>query len=104
MKISEFIKEKLENFSIFINEQLEKVNIPNDSKINLVNNLTKYKQDINAFIHAIITLSGYTIDNAIKLFLLNYNINIDDIKDFIDYDKLKRYLEMFTDLVKNNIN
>lgn len=103
MKISDFLKEKLENFNIFINNQLVLVSLPNINKEKLLNEIAYYKQNINIFIPSIIKLANYDIDNAIKLFLLQFDIKIEDIKDKIDYDKLKKYLEMFIDVVKKNI-
>lgn len=100
MKISDFVKEKLINFETFLMEQFNKTNISPEISSKLLKELNEYKNDVNKFIQAIVTLSNYDIDNAIKLFLLNYNIDINEIKKDIDYDKLKRYLEMFIEIVK----
>ena len=103
MKIIDFLKAKLENFKKFINNQLELVDIPQENKDHLSVEITFYKQNITVFIPSIVKLANYDIDKAIKLFLLQYDINIDDIKEDIDYEKLKKYLTMFIDVVKNNI-
>ena len=103
MKIIDFLKAKLENFKKFINNQLELVDIPQENKDRLSVEITFYKQNITVFIPSIVKLANYDIDKAIKLFLLQYDINIDDIKEDIDYEKLKKYLTMFIDVVKNNI-
>jgi len=103
-KIKEFLKEKLHNFKIFISDQMYIVRdndlIKNDKDIVLVNALDYYYQNIESFIGVISLLNPNNIDESIKGFLSNYEINIDEIKHLIEYDKLKRYIEMFIDLIK----
>jgi hypothetical protein len=103
MKISEFLIKKLDNFEQFIIEQLKDLQIPESNKDKLLCEITYYKQHINIFIPSIIKIAKYDIDNAVKFFLSTFDIAIEDIKDLIDYDKLKKYIEMFIDVVKNNI-
>ena len=99
MKIKEFIIEKLENFKKFIKEELEKVTIAEKDKEMLIKDLQTYSDDVNSFTQAIIQLSKYEIDKAVAIFLLNYNIILEDIIDKIEYNKLKRYLQMFINIV-----
>jgi hypothetical protein len=103
MKISEFLNEKLNNFEKFIIEQMKYLEIPYENKEKLLIEISYYQQNINIFIPSIIKLANYDIDNAIKLFLLQFDIKIEEIKDNIDYTKLKQYIEMFIDVVKKNI-
>lgn len=101
MKVREFLKEKIGNFKIFITEELNKISISDVQKEALVSSLDKYSSDLNNFTQHILLLVKFeSIDIAVKHFLLSYEINIDDIIDKIDYNKLKKYLEMFIDLVK----
>lgn len=101
MKISDFLKEKLNNFKIFALEQMEKAEIPKDKCDKLIEDLEIFQDDINSFIKSVVNLAKLDIDTAINIFLLNYDININDIKDKIDYDKLRKYIECFIDIVKN---
>lgn len=101
MKVKEFLKEKLEHFKVFIKEQLELSQIDDKKKDALITSLTEYSNDLNVFTQNILLLVKFdSIDLAVKHFLLSYDIEIDDVKDKVDYDKLTRYLKMFIDLVK----
>lgn len=101
MKISDFLKQKLYNFKNFLIEQTEKVQIDETKKNKLLQEIAVYENDINLFIKSIVNMAKLNIDTAISIFLLNYDINIDEIRDKIDYNKLKRYIECFIDIVKN---
>lgn len=101
MKVKDFLKEKIDNFKKFISEELDKINISDVKKDALITSLDKYSGDLNDFTQHILLLVKFeSIDIAVKHFLLHYEINIEDIVDKIDYIKLKKYLEMFIDLVK----
>jgi hypothetical protein len=104
MKIKEFLSSKLENFEKFISEELKKLielnKITIKSNDNITNDLRNFKNNINYFISSIGKLPN-DLDNAIKVFLLQYEIDINLIREDIDYPKLKKYLEMFSDVLKN---
>lgn len=101
MKVKEFLTEKLNNFEHFIEDEMKKINIDESKKDELINSLKQYSSDLNLFTQSIMLLVKFkNIDQAVSIFLLNYDINIDDIKDNIDYNKLCRYLEMFLEMVK----
>lgn len=104
-KIKEFLRSKLINFRLFINDQLlivkeNGIEIDMQNVLVLMNELDFYSNNLEQFITVISVLNNKTIDDSIKLFLLKYNIDINLIKEHIDYDKLKRYIEMFIDIVK----
>ena len=101
MKISEFLKQKLYNFKNFLIEQTEHIQLEETKKNKLLMEIELYENDINLFIKSIINIAKLNIDTAISIFLLNYDINIEDIRDKIDYDKLKRYITCFIEIVKN---
>jgi hypothetical protein len=100
IKRKDFISNKLINFKKFIGEQLNKIDIVETDEAKMVADLEKYSNDVNVFITAIIELSKYKLDKAVELFLSNYNIDINEIKNDIDYDKLCKYLNMFIDVLK----
>lgn len=99
-KLKDFVETKLKNFKLFITEELNKVDISPISKKILISDLEYYSNDVNVFIQAIMQLMKYDVDNAVKLFLLKYDIKVEEIKNKIDYEKLKRYLNMFMDILK----
>jgi len=104
-KIKDFIKSKLHNFKKFLLEQIDCLNKNNiqynrDGIKKLLDELDFYTDNLEQFIAQISTLNKNTDDN-IKLFLLNYSVNVDDLKYHIDYDKLKRYIDCFIDCIKN---
>lgn len=101
MKISDFLKQKLYNFKNFLIEQTDIIQLEESKKNKLLIEIEVYEKDVNLFIKSIINIAKLNIDTAISIFLLNYDINIDDIRDKIDYDKLKRYIMCFIDIVKN---
>lgn len=104
IKIKDFIKTKLENFKKFLLEQIDildkKIILYNKDGINtLIKELDYYIENLDKFISSISLLNKNTDDN-IKLYLSQYSIDINDIKDHIDYEKLKRYIECFLDCIK----
>ena len=108
-KIKDFLKTKLINFKKFIQQQFDDISMRNlilekPIVINNYNKLLKeldfFSENIDSFISSLCVLNIDDVDQSIKIFLLNYEINIDDIKDYIDYGKLKRYIEMFFDVIK----
>ena len=108
-KIKDFLKTKLINFKKFIQQQFDDISMRNlilekPIVINNYNKLLKeldfFSEIIDSFISSLCVLNIDDVDQSIKIFLLNYEINIDDIKDYIDYGKLKRYIEMFFDVIK----
>ena len=99
MKIKEFLQTKLNNFEIFMKEQIDKIQLSENNKNKLLGELSFFKNEPTAFISVFGQLPNDT-DKAIKKYCLNYNIEIDKIKDKIDYDKLKRYLEMFKETIQ----
>jgi len=108
-KIKDFLKTKLINFKKFIQQQFEDISMRNLTleKPIVINNYPKlikeldfFSENIDSFISSLCVLNIDDVDQSIKIFLLNYEINIDDIKEHIDYDKLKRYIEMFFDVIK----
>jgi hypothetical protein len=104
MKIKDFVEQKLKNFKIFIGEELEKTKVEEENKKELIASLELYSKDVTVFMQAMVQMSKYknNIDLAVSLFLANYKIKIEDIKESIDYDKLKNYLNMFIDVVTEN--
>lgn len=101
MKIKDFLQEKINNFKIFIEGEMKKVDVDDNSKAELREALTVYSKDLNTFAQSILLLVQFdSLDDAVKYFLLNYNIKIEEIQEDIDYEKLKRYLECFLELVK----
>ena len=99
MKIKEFIKEKLENFTIFVNSELSKVDVDDDKKAVLMSDMEKYTKDINLFIQSMMMLAGYDPHVAVKIFLAKYSIDVTKIMDDIDSANLIRYLEMFVSVL-----
>lgn len=59
-----------------------------------------YISNLNVFISVISALNYPNPHDSVKVFLLKYNIDVNEIRDYIDYDKLIRYIEMFNDVVK----
>lgn len=108
IKIKDFLCEKLNNFKVFINSELSKISgdtpITNDHIEALNKELNFFISNIDIFISTISVINSNNTDETIKIFLNKYNIDIDDIKKHIDYKKLCRYIEMFKDVLKNNIN
>jgi hypothetical protein len=104
VKIKEFVEKKLINFKKFISEELEKVNVDAEDKKEFISALDSYSKDTTIFMQAMVYLSRYKDDLniAVSMFLLKYNIKIEEIKDNIDYDKLKKYLNMFIEIVTEN--
>ena len=105
-KIKDFLAQKIVNFKNFIDIQFDNLAICglsiDESKISAIRNDFKvFESDINSFAQQINILKDMNIDDCVKLFLKKYDINIDTIKDNIDYDKLKKSIEMFINVLKN---
>lgn len=103
-KIKDFMISKLNNFRDFLNDQFKAcidngVIIPNPQIIN--DEINYYINNLNEFINIMTLMSKSNIDDSVKIFLLKYNIQLSDIINHIDYNKLRRYLEMFIEVIKN---
>lgn len=105
-KIKDFLNEKLSNFEKFLINQIEILNNEGiqieETKITcLKKELELLKNNTVVFVQQISFLEDKETDDAVKLFLLKYDIDINIIKPYIDYNKLKKYIEMFVDIIKN---
>lgn len=106
MDIKQFLSKKLNNFHKFLVGELAKVtnksDIITDQHIETFEKeITFMTANIEVFMSLFQTIKMNDIDECIKMFLLKYNINIEDIINDIDYDKLKRYIEMFNEVINN---
>ena len=106
IKLKDFLLEKLNNFKIFTNTELDRLSGIHDS-INL-DNITKFNNqidfflsNIDLFIEFVKRMDKQNIDVTIKNFLSNYDIDIDKYKIDIDYDKIKIYILCFMEVVQN---
>jgi hypothetical protein len=98
MKLIDFIKEKINNFEEFINEQIKKCNFPENTIKEILNNIETYKDDIPSFVSVFKTINrAPDLNKQIDLFFSIYQINILDYPDF-DLKRLKAYVSMFCDL------
>lgn len=109
IKIKDFLIQKLNNFKLFMNDELNKVIVNNNHvtpmHIDALNKqLDFYIENINVFISFASMIDNKDTDFTIKMFLDKHGFNIDEFKDDIDYDRLKRYINMFNDVIKNNLN
>ena len=107
IKIGDFLVGKLNNFKIFINEELNKMlgknNNVNMDHIEAFNKeIDFFVQNVNVFISYVCTIANNDTDMIIRLFINKYGFDIEQLKNDIDYNKLKRYIEMFKDVIKNN--
>ena len=105
-KIKDFLNQKLINFKKFIDEQFETLKTKNinieDSKIlKMKKELEEFENNINHFVIQMDFLVNYEIDECIKVYLLKFDIDVSMIKEYIDYDKLSRYIEMFIEIIKD---
>jgi hypothetical protein len=101
VKLNDFIKEKVNNFRNFVKEEMNKTEIPELFKQRVGADLDYFCTDNSVFITAVVQLAKFeNPEDAIKHFMDNYSINIDEFKDKIDYEKLYRYIKMFIDIVK----
>lgn len=108
-KIIDFLNQKIVNFKKFIEEQIEKIKVggvelEERKIINIRNDLNEFENNVNNFVICVSNLQNCKIDDCVKLFLLRYDIDINIIKNLIDYEKLSKYIEMFIDIIKNNVN
>jgi septum formation inhibitor MinC len=106
MPLKDFLNEKLTNFERFINDQLVILDkegiVIEEIKISaLRKELELLKNNTVIFVQQISFLEDKETDDAVKLFLLKYDIDIAIIKPYIDYSKLKKYIEMFIDIIRN---
>jgi hypothetical protein len=104
-KIKEFLTQKIANFKLFIAEQFEilklnKVEIKEENITLLLKDLEHFEKDVNSFVQKMSYLQNRNIDDSIKAFLIIYDISIDQIREFINYKKLKQYICMFLDVME----
>ena len=104
-KLKDFLNLKLANFKVFIDQQFEILKTKGmeieESKINNIRkDLLEFENNLSQFVQQMNYLEGREIDDCVKLFLLKYEIDINQIKQFIDYEKLKKYIEMFLEVIK----
>lgn len=112
MQKKQFITEKLTNFKKFLSDEFIKLlNSEEHAGVFNSGHVKTFHDEINflinnvdVFISLFSSINVKDTDECIKVFLLKYNINIDDIRDGIDYNKLKRYIEMFNEVINGNIN
>lgn len=105
-KLKDFLSQKLHNFKLFLDEQIEIVKkeyaeIPEEKYVNMKKDIENFEQNLNLFIQQMNFLQGKEIDECVKIFLQRYEIDIEKIKTLIDYPKLKKYIEMFLEVIKN---
>ena len=104
-KLKDFLSQKLHNFKIFLDTQIEIVlretDISEDKFINMKKDVENFEENLNLFVQQMNFLQGKEIDDCVKIFLQRYDIDIDKIKTLIDYPKLKKYIEMFLEVIKN---
>lgn len=104
--IKDFLKQKISNFKKFIDVQLDVlktkgVEISESKIINFKQDLKSFEDDINRFAQNVSYLEGREIDESVKIFLLKYDIDVNIIIPHIDYEKLKKYIECFIEVLKN---
>lgn len=86
-----YLKEKITNFIIFIDQKIGKDNI-------IYSDFVKYQKDINLFLTDFIKLSKIEItDEGIYKYLAFKNVNQKLEKE--DLNKTKRYFEMFQKVI-----
>ncbi len=105
MKIKDFLSQKISNFKTFIDQQFETLKfngleIPETNIMKIRKDFENFENDTNNFAKQISFLVGQDIDDCVKIFLMKYEIDIKQIKDIIDYEKLKKYISMFIDILK----
>lgn len=104
-KLKDFLSQKLHNFKLFLDTQIEIVlketDISEDKFINMKKDVENFEQNLNLFVQQMNFLQGKEIDDCVKIFLQRYDIDIDKIKTLIDYPKLRKYIEMFLEVIKN---
>lgn len=104
-KLKDFLSQKLHNFKLFLDTQIELVlketDIPEDKFINMKKDIENFEQNLNLFVQQMNFLQGKEIEECVKIFLQRYDIDINKIKTLIDYSKLQKYIEMFLEVIKN---
>lgn len=107
IKVKDFVETKLVNFENFMNEQIEDViksgHELNKEKIELLKkDFKEFRSDTTNFIQYMSVFNEKNVDDAVGIFLIKYDIDIEKVKPFIDYNKLKRYIEMFIEVINKN--
>ena len=108
ININTFLIEKLNNFKTFINNEFNTIiNHNTHITIDLIDTFNKeiefFIADIHMFICVVKAFDNKDTDTTIKMFFNKYGFNIDEFKNDIDYNKLKTYIDMFNDVIKNYI-
>lgn len=90
------------NFYVFIDEELRKLVIKGliSDDIHL-----KIEEDLHLIMHCDNILNSslselpFDIDEAIRIFMMRYQVDIDEIHNEINYSKLVRFIELFRKLL-----
>lgn len=89
----EFLKQKINNFIIFIRQE-----IGTENKI--YTDFLKYQNDMKLFLQAIVQISNLKIDKAMVLKYLEMNDVKVELKES-SFNQLMRYLNMFISVVNS---
>ena len=90
-----FLKEKINNFIIFIDTKIGKEN-------NIYKEFIKYRNDINLFLQAIVQLSTYAKNRKFEPETIEKYLEMNDVKVILekeDFIKLNRYFDMFIQII-----
>lgn len=95
MNKKEFLKEKLTNFSTFVKSA---VNLNNKMRNDLIKLTEISVEEFTSVVMTHIVPHKDKVDAYVDKMLEEYGVNKSDVKTE-DFNKLKRYIEMFIDIV-----